>query len=232
MANDFTGVLARLGLEQPQGKGLLSAMAGMPRPEGKPSAPASNAMPKSKPVDRPGAFLIAAQQIAKDKSIDSEAVMDVMRQIAFHESNVQMSGEQGTRAFDPNVKQKGGGPGRGALQFEGKIGDDNAFDTAVDRAKRYFKTKKQPTPLWLKGLKDGDDATSLDLDKQMALALYDLRVKPGADISKVVKGEQSLEDFWLKSWWAGQSRNNPISPTTIKKKDAFRSSQNSLRGQR
>ena len=39
MANDFTGVLARLGIEQPQGKGLLSAMAGMPRPEGKPSAP-------------------------------------------------------------------------------------------------------------------------------------------------------------------------------------------------
>jgi soluble lytic murein transglycosylase-like protein len=41
MANDFTGVLARLGIEQPQGKGLLSAMAGMPRPEGKPSAPAN-----------------------------------------------------------------------------------------------------------------------------------------------------------------------------------------------
>jgi len=43
VANDFTGVLARLGIEQPQGKGLLSAMAGMPRPEGKPSAPDTGA---------------------------------------------------------------------------------------------------------------------------------------------------------------------------------------------
>ena len=32
VANDFIGVLARLGIEQPQGKGLLSAVAAMPKP--------------------------------------------------------------------------------------------------------------------------------------------------------------------------------------------------------
>lgn len=222
-----------LGVNQPQqGGGLLSAMAGMPRPEGKPAVPNTSDMPVDENSDRPGAFLIAAQQVAKDKDVNYEDVMDVMRKIAFHESNVRMSGEQGSRAFDPKVKQRGGGPGRGALQFEGQMGDDNAFSTAVKRAKTYFRNKSEDVPLWLKNIKKGDDATSLDLSKQMALGLYDLSMKRGADISKVVKGEQSVEDFWLNYWWAGPTRKNPMSPTTIAKRDAFRNSQRSLARQR
>ena len=225
--------LEMLGLGQPQqGGGVLSAVAGMPRPEVNPPVPSTNDIPINESSDRPGAFLIAAQQVAKDKDVNYEDVMDVMRKIAFHESNVRMSGEQGTRAFDPKVKQQGGGPGRGALQFEGKMGDDNAFSTAVKRAKGYFKNKDEAVPLWLKNIEEEDDATSLDLSKQMALGLYDLSMKKGADISKVVKGDQSVEDFWLNYWWAGPTRENSTSPTTIAKKAAFRNSQRSLARQR
>jgi len=225
--------LEMLGLSQPQqGNGVLSAVATMPLTEVNPTVPSTNDIPINESSDRPGSFLIAAQQVAKDKDVNYEDVMDVMRKIAFHESNVRMSGEQGTRAFDPKVKQQGGGPGRGALQFEGKMGDDNAFSTAVKRAKGYFKNKDEAVPLWLKNIEEGDDATSLDLSKQMALGLYDLSMKKGADISKVVKGDQSVEDFWLNYWWAGPTRKNSTSPTTIAKKAAFRNSQRSLARQR
>ena len=61
------------------------------------------------------------------------------------------------------------------------------------------------------------DASTLTADQQMALAVYDLLEKKEADISKVTKGEQSIEDFWSKYWWAGKEKDKKTRLKVFKK---------------
>ena len=128
----------------------------------------------------------------KGKGDASDIYNKVLKPIAFHESD---------RTMNPKLEQYGGGPGRGLMQFEPK-----SMKTALNRAKKLFDNFP---PSWIqKAIDDKNyDASTLTSDQQMALAVYDLLQKPEADISKVTKGEQSIEDFWAKYWWAGKEKD-------------------------
>jgi len=128
----------------------------------------------------------------KGKGDASDIYNKVLKPIAFHESD---------RTMNPKLEQYGGGPGRGLMQFE-----PDSMKTALNRAKKLFDNFP---PSWIqKAIDDKNyDASTLTADQQMALAVYDLLQKPEADISKVTKGEQSIEDFWSKYWWAGKEKD-------------------------
>ena len=128
----------------------------------------------------------------KGKGDASDIYNKVLKPIAFHESD---------RTMNPKLEQYGGGPGRGLMQFE-----PDSMKTALNRAKKLFDNSP---PSWIqKAIDDKNyDASTLTADQQMALAVYDLLQKPEADISKVTKGEQSIEDFWSKYWWAGKEKD-------------------------
>ena len=117
-----------------------------------------------------------------------------------------MSYHESGRTFNPNIIQTGTSGnrdmGRGLLQFE-----KDRFHTAKVRARRFFKNKGIEQPEWLKNIEDNDIATSLTGDQQMALAIYDLREHPRANISKVFSGEQDITNFWLENWWQGKKKD-------------------------
>jgi|DEB0MinimDraft_10_1074344.scaffolds.fasta_scaffold54763_2 hypothetical protein len=149
-------------------------------------------LPKEKPPvsnDLEVALSIAEK---KGKGNASDIYDKVLKPIAFHESDGTMN---------PELKQYSGGPGRGLMQFEPK-----SMKTALNRAKKIFDNNP---PSWIKKAIDEKnyDASTLTSNQQMALAVYDLLQKPEADISKVTKGEQSIEDFWAKHWWAGNKKD-------------------------
>jgi len=148
--------------------------------------------PKEKPPvpnDLDVALSIAEE---KGKGTSSDIYNKVLKPIAFHESDGTMN---------PELEQYSGGPGRGLMQFEPK-----SMKTALTRAKNIFDNNP---PSWIKKAIDEKnyDASTLTADQQMALAVYDLLEKEEADISKVTKGEQSIEDFWAKYWWAGNKKD-------------------------
>ncbi len=165
--------------------------------------------------------------IAADKNVNSEDIINkILAPIAYHETG-------GT--FDPKQAQfkRGklrGGPGRGLMQFEGsyrypenrpknKEGDrtKNSFETAVKRAINFYDKQDMSVPLWISGIEQGDDAASLSSGQQMLLTLLDYTMKGDrkdkagrlikTDISQVLKGKQSLTDFWLDSHWAGKDED-------------------------
>ena len=140
----------------------------------------------------------AAALVGKDKRVDPTFIIDqIIKPMSYHESG---------RTFNPNIIQTGTSGnrdmGRGLLQFE-----KDRFHTAKVRARRFFKNKGIEQPEWLKNIEDNDIATSLTGDQQMALAIYDLREHPRADISKVFSGEQDITNFWLENWWQGKKKD-------------------------
>jgi hypothetical protein len=141
----------------------------------------------------------AAALVGKDKRVDPTFILEqIIKPISYHES-------KGT--FNPNIIQDGtsGNPklGRGLMQFE-----KESFKTAVQRARNYLERNKLSQPDWLKNInKEKQIATSLTGDQQMALAIYDLKEKAGADISKVFSGEQNITNFWLENWWKGEEKD-------------------------
>ena len=103
------------------------------------------------------------------------------------------------------------------MQFEGVRGDGKGFDTAVNRANQFFNSRNMEIPVWVKSINEGDNASSLGSEQQMMLALLDYTMKGDrkdksgrlikTDISQVLKGKQSLTDFWLDSHWAGKDKD-------------------------
>ena len=164
--------------------------------------------------DPDNSLILAARQVGKDKGVPAAYIVDMFKRMAWHESGDDPLKRQGV-TVDGKVKPVG--VGRGALQLEGYYGqldknkEEMSFKDAVDRARNYYTDKlKKPIPPWLKEIKEGYDARSLTKKQQYALAIYNLRMKSGADISKVYKGEQTLSDFWENSHWAGKGRSgNP-----------------------
>ena len=159
-------------------------------------------LPKVKPPvpnDLDVALSIAEE---KGKGTPSDIYDKVLKPIAYHESD---------KTMNPKLEQYGGGPGRGLMQFE-----PDSMKTALNRAKRIFGNNP---PSWIqKAIDDKNyDASTLTADQQMALAVYDLLQKPKADISKVTKGEQSIEDFWSKYWWAGKEKDKKTRLKVFKK---------------
>ena len=66
---------------------------------------------------------------------------------------------------------------------------------------------KGDVPKWISEIEQGTDAASLSAGQQMLLTLFDYTMKSGADISKVLSGDQELVDFWLDSHWAGKDKD-------------------------
>lgn len=150
--------------------------------------------PMEKPDVPIGSDLLRALNIASEKGKGKplDIYNKVIVPMAYHESAGTMS---------PSLEQFGGGLGRGVLQFE-----PQRMKVALQRTVNLLGER---TPAWVKKARKEKnyDATSLTQSQQMALAVYDLLEKPGADIAKVTKGEQDIEDFWLKHWWAGKDKD-------------------------
>lgn len=133
-------------------------------------------MPRMKPAPNP--LQEAAALVANEDRVPIDFIInEVIDPIAYHESN---------RTMDPDIKQQGGGPGRGMFQFEGKRGvpkKDKAgkeigldsLDVALRRASRFYKSKNMKTPYWIENIKEGQDATSLTGDQQKALAILNFK---------------------------------------------------------
>ena len=100
------------------------------------------------------------------------------------------------------------GAGRGLYQFEGTKGSGQGFTTALKRAESWYNQNKIPIPTWLSDVKENDDARDLTADQQSILAVTDFERKKGAKLEKVIKGEQSILDFWTESHWAGSAQSS------------------------
>lgn len=120
----------------------------------------------------------------------------LMDKIAFHESRL-----------DARSHQKGGGPGRGKYQFE--EGRYKGGKTASNRAINYYKKNNMVVPKWLKNLqsKESIDASKLSSAQQDILFLTNMAEHPRADLSKVMNGDESLEDFWANNHWSGKRKD-------------------------
>ena len=133
-----------------------------------------------------------------------DIINKIVMPIAYHESD-------GT--LDPNLKQYGGGPGRGMLQIEG-----DSFKTYVQSSKNLFERIGKPVPEWLNNIpSDLTDARKLSGNQQKALFLYAMLQHPTADLGLVLSGEQSVEDFWIKNWWAGNPEDEAARRRAFKK---------------
>ena len=125
-----------------------------------------------------GSLQEIATMVANDDKVPADFIVnEVINPIAYHESD---------RTMDPLTKQKGGGPGRGLLQFEGRKGvlkknkktgklQPDSFDVALNRASRYFTNKNMKIPSWITDVQPGQDATSLTGDQQKALAILNFK---------------------------------------------------------
>lgn len=154
-------------LDDIQSESLLGENKLAPRPKEKPTPRAVN-----------GSLQEIATMVANDDKVPVDFIInEVINPIAYHESD---------RTMDPLIKQKGGGPGRGLLQFEGQKGvlkkdkktgkpQADSFDVALNRASRYFKNKGMQIPSWITDVQPGQDATSLTGDQQKALAILNFK---------------------------------------------------------
>lgn len=134
--------------------------------------------------------------LIKEKGGSHEDYRLLMDKIAFHESKL-----------DPRARQLGGGPGRGKYQFE--EGRFKGAKTAANRALNYYKKNNLSIPNWLKNLKSKEsvDATKLSSKQQDILFLTNMLEHPKADLGKVIKGEEPIEDFWANYHWSGDSKD-------------------------
>lgn len=134
--------------------------------------------------------------IIKEKGGSYKDYRLLMDKIGYHESK-----------SDYKAVQDGGGPGRGKYQYE--IGENKGANTAVNRLYKYYKENKLPIPNWVKDIPPGKsvDASQLKDYQQDILFLADKMIHPKADFSKVINGEQSTTDFWLKNHWSGKDKD-------------------------
>lgn len=143
---------------------------------------------------------------AKTKGIDEPVriLNEILMPIAYVESkgkNVQQAPRSITSKF---------GPGSGIYQFEGDAqgkGGSGSFKVALQRTANFF---GDDVPQWVTDTQGTDkDARDLTESQQTVVLIADFMMKSGADISKVLDGTQSLEDFWIKSHWGGTKANTP-----------------------
>lgn len=137
---------------------------------------------------------------AKTKGIDEPVriLNEILMPIAYVESkgkNVQQTPRSITSKF---------GPGSGIYQFEGDAqgkGGSGSFKVALQRTANFF---GDDVPQWVTDSIDTEiDARDLTESQQTVLVIADFMQKSGADVSKVLNGSQTLEDFWIEYHWAG-----------------------------
>lgn len=151
---------------------------------------------------------------SKAKGIERQRLEEVMDNIASWESDYYNKENP-----IPNAKQVGGGPGRGAFQFEiltkdkqGKYGQPAAI-TAVNRLRNFYKNELGiPQPQWLQNLQikyrepknykeasQNFDPSSLTYEQQKMLFLGDVIMAGGGKSRPLEKiNEMSLGDWWGK----------------------------------
>lgn len=152
-------------------------------------------------------YMVALEIAGKIKGLNPSAIdRKLVSPIVYHESMGDVNNQF--------LKQMDGGPGRGVVQFEGRIGDGMGFESAVNRAKQVYSKLGQEVPSYITSLKSGDDATALTVPQQKALMLYDFLEKPTrmigskeidvkADLALVVRGEVPVGTWWSHYHWAG-----------------------------
>jgi len=124
---------------------------------------------------------------AKEKGIEDLGKINTeIERIAYHESK-----------GDYSAKQKGGGPGRGGLQFE--IGENQGAHTAYNRLQSVAKMYGIDMPSDYEALtKNNYDVSGLSPDAQKAMFLANMRRHPKAKFEDVIKGKTDAVDFWGK----------------------------------
>lgn len=141
--------------------------------------------------------------IAEEKDVSPALIQQAMDKIAFHESFNSTLG----RGIIPDRVQGGGGPGRGAFQYE-QGGPEDSAAVALRRLKNYYTRTEQPIPSWAAELDDTFDPAELTLDQQRMLFLTDHRERPGSDFKK-------LEEMDIAEWW-GKYHQTESDPNKIK----------------
>jgi len=138
--------------------------------------------------------------IIKEKGGSYKDYRLLMDKIGYHESKLDSKSIQ-------KLNNGKDGYGRGKYQYE--VGDNRGANTAVNRLYSYYKDNKLPIPKWVKNIPSGKsvDASKLKDYQQDILFLADKMKHPKADFSKVINGEQSTTDFWLKNHWSGKDKD-------------------------
>jgi len=144
------------------------------------------------------------EYIVSKKGGSVEKLEDMMNKIMYHESK-----------SDPAKKQMGGGPGRGAFQFEsqpgggGIIAINRAYNITEGKETAFPELAEYKTPEWVKQYypEKSFDASQVDLEKQKYLFLMNQLAHPSADLGKYLNDEMSLTDYWLKYHWAGSEKD-------------------------
>ena len=137
--------------------------------------------------------------IAEEKEMSPALIEDAMNKIAYHES---WDSEQRTGII-PDRVQMGGGPGRGAFQYE--IGEGKSAEVGLNRIKAFYEqVLKEEPPEWVQELPVDYNPAELDLDQQQVLFLADHRMRPRSDFKK-------LEEMDVDEWWGRyhQTQNDP-----------------------
>lgn len=140
--------------------------------------------------------------ISQDKQVPIPVLEDLMENIAIWESDFNR------KEVKPDAVQVGGGPGRGAFQFELMDGGSGRNKSAKTRLNNYYKMLKRERPEWLKNLPDNFDASTLPLEQQKMLFLGDARMGPG-NLSKLVAEENPMT---VGDWWAERHKIKGVSP--------------------
>lgn len=140
--------------------------------------------------------------ISQDKQVPIPVLEDLMENIAIWESDFNR------KEIKPDAVQVGGGPGRGAFQFELMDGGSGRNKSAKTRLNNYYKMLKRERPEWLKNLPDNFDASTLPLEQQKMLFLGDARMGPG-NLSKLVAEENPMT---VGDWWAERHKIKGVSP--------------------
>jgi hypothetical protein len=137
--------------------------------------------------------------IAEEKEMSPDVIADAMNKIAYHES----WDSDKRMGIIPNRVQTGGGPGRGAFQYE--IGKGKSAEVGLNRIKAFYKdVLKEEPPEWVQELPIDYNPAELDLDQQQVLFLADHRMRPRSDFKK-------LEKMDVDEWWGKyhQTKNDP-----------------------
>jgi hypothetical protein len=114
-----------------------------------------------------------------------------------------------------NIAQIGGGPGRGVYQYEMfDNGGSGAAKDALVRYKRFYESYGAEMPKeYVNELKnideDNPDFTKLSPEFQTDIFYADKEQKGGFPLDKLGTLEFSHKDAWLKSHWAGSTKDLP-----------------------
>lgn len=175
--------------------------------------------------------------LISDKGGTDEMYQQVLDEISWHESR-----------GDYRAKQLNNGPGTGGFQLEKGWGyetdknDNYILDgdgnkiikspagsgIASKRLVQFLEANGLDIPDWLTEFRNvihGDpeayDTRKLTREQQEMLVLADLRMKPGADFSKLWSGEQDLGEFWARYW---KTINDDVGRTLDKNLEEWASS--------